>query len=164
MQNASDHLSFTFLANYRDFLGSCFKLDFPFCINVLQMQTNVVRWAVKKLSHLRLGQPHGLFLQPHFQSDTIVGLVEDDFSFALIHVIFFVVVCFSLANIQRKTPFVKGFACFCIALDIKRMCDKILQFSFGLLIFDIRFRRRRGGESFSETFQETSLRRRMCQP
>jgi len=61
----------SFATNYRDFLGSCLLLEFITIIDVLQMQTNIVRRAVEQRRHCLLRCPdvfilviylHALFL------------------------------------------------------------------------------------------------------
>ena len=57
-QRVAPNLSRTFLLTYRDFLGSCLRVQFIRIIYVLQMQTDVVSGTIKKHSHGLLRSPH----------------------------------------------------------------------------------------------------------
>ena len=56
------HLSGTFLANYRDFLGSYFFFQFSTIINIFQMKSDVICRAIKQHTHSFLGTPNRLIL------------------------------------------------------------------------------------------------------
>ncbi len=56
------YLSGSFLANYRDFLGSCFFFQFSTIINISQMKTDVICRAIKQHTHSFLGTPNCLIL------------------------------------------------------------------------------------------------------
>ena len=54
-----------FLPNSQGFLVSCLKLQFTLCVNVLEMQADVLLGRLEQLRHVLLRQPDRLALKPH---------------------------------------------------------------------------------------------------
>lgn len=50
------------------------------------MKGYIIFCCLEQFCHLRLSQPHSIVLQPDFEADSLVGLVEDDFSLLRHHI------------------------------------------------------------------------------
>ena len=59
------YISVTFTSSYRNFLGSCLFFQFARIIDVLQMNTYIVRGTVEQHTHHLLGTPHRFILIVH---------------------------------------------------------------------------------------------------
>ena len=78
MAHRSPNPSRSLLTNYREILGSCLFQQFTLGIDVLQVQSYVVRTDVKQRRHLSLAQPDRLTFDAHVNARLpLVRLIDD---------------------------------------------------------------------------------------
>ena len=76
---------FTICCSCQVFLDNWISLKFTFFKNVIDVKTNILLWSIKKLKHLGLRKPNGIFFDPHFNLEVRVAclfFVDDYFSFS----------------------------------------------------------------------------------
>jgi hypothetical protein len=77
----SFHAPFALLLNLSEFPTVSRLLQFPLFIHIAYMLCYGAPPLAKQLCHLRLREPHGVFLQPHLYLQLpVIGLVEEDFA------------------------------------------------------------------------------------
>jgi len=88
------YLPEAFLTNYREFLGSCQWVEFPFVIDGFQVEGNVVSGTLKELRHIALRHPQRFPFQANIESYlAVIALINKNFTFGrfplMIHIIVF---------------------------------------------------------------------------